>query len=569
LNRFDEILESFSSRYGLNAGPQTRPFGTSVLLEDSEGADEDTLRKLGFGPEGDRELVETILDFSRLLLEKCGNRSLYNSSDRLNELLNTSSLSLLHGTLRVALCLAQRYRERLRSGHFQHPPLTAHYNFDMDRIEKLAQHIPKPLPDSKKLLPTSPVKTAKGKEKATRLTRRRTSSTVDPNDFRLLCGEPSDGSKADKKDGNLESDREEWEAWASVTVIFSTSDNKKPDVDAITEPSNQQGQNGLPSPTPIRRPSSTGRSRLSRISTSEDMDGQSEPPTTQGQRDRQPADRFSPPISAILNSPLEVVLASGMASVPPPLHYELLHKLRTAYGLIHSNTTRRQLLAIRLLAIANIACVLPDSQFQQKLFGQDRESGQRQQLVRQLVSLLYAGSDSDNRVPLFVQSHALEALGALTKQKSMISDIVAGLSVTANHGTLLFLVQRGLEDLANDHNETDDSVGDEWRDGLFSLLKLTLDASPHTTRNSDAFASPALMTAYTELLQTHTEKAQRLYIKVLEFLESFTHHVKDGLATLLNNKTFDAITDLLNYLVSSALKLVQDGHGFPSAYSVD
>ena len=566
MNRFDEILEIFNSRYGLNAGPQTKPLGISVLLEGSEGVDEDTLRKFGFGPEGDRELVESILDFSRLLLEKCGNRSLYNSSDRLNDLLNTSSLPLLHGTLRVALCLAQRYRERLRSGHFQHPPLTSHYNFDMDRIEKLAQHIPKPLPDSKKFLPTSPVKTAKGKEKAARLTRRRTSSAVDPNDFRSLCGEPSDGSKAVKKDGNLESDHEEWEAWAQVTVTLSTSDNKKPDADTITEPSNQQGQNGLSSPTPIRRLSTTGRSRLSRLSTSEDMDGQSEPPITQGQHDRQPADRFSPPISAILNSPLEVVLASGMTSVPPSLHYELLHKLRTAYGLVHSNTTRRQLLAIRLLAIANLAYVLPDSQFQQKLFGQDRESGQRQQLVRQLVSLLYAGSDSDNRVALFVQSHALEALGALTKQKSMISDIVAGLSVTANHGTLLFLVQRGLEDLANDHNETDDAVGDEWRDGLFSLLKLTLDASPHTTRNSDAFASPALMTTYTQLLQTHTEKAQRLYIKVLEFLEAFTHHVKDGLATLLNNKTFDAVTDLLNYLVSSALKLVQDGHDFPSAY---
>jgi E3 ubiquitin-protein ligase HUWE1 len=566
LNRFDEILESFNSRYGLNAGPQTRPFGISVLLEGSEGAGEDMLQKLGFGPEGDRELVESILDFSRLLLEKCGNRSLYNSSDRLNELLNTSSLSLLHGTLRVALCLAQRYRERLRSGHFQHPPLTSHYNFDMDRIEKLAQHIPKPLPDSKKFLPTSPVKAAKGKEKAARLIRRRTSSAVDPNDFRSLCGEASDGSKADKKDGSWESGREEWEAWAQVTVTFTTSDNKKPDTDTITEPSNQQAQNGLSSPTPIRRPSSTGRSRLSRLSTSEDMDGQSEPPATQGQRDRQPADRFSPPISAILNSPLEVVLASGMTSVPPSLHYELLHKLRTAYALVHSSTTRRQLLAIRLLAIANLAYVLPDNQFQQKLFGQDRESGQRQQLVRQLVSLLYAGSDSDNRVALFVQSYALEALGALTRQKSMISDIVAGLSVTANHGTLLFLVQRGIEDLANDYNETDDAVGDEWRDGLFSLLKLTLDASPHTTRNSDAFASPALMAAYTELLQTHTEKAQRLYIKVLEFLEAFTHHVKDGLATLLNNKTFDAVTDLLNYLVSSALKLVQDGHGFPSAY---
>ena len=566
MNRFDEILESFNSRYGLKAGPQVKPFGISQLLEGSEGADADTLRQLGFGPEGDRELAESILDFSRLLLEKCGNRSLYNSSDRLNELLNTSSLSLLHGTLRVALCLAQRYRDRLRSGHFQHPPLTAHYNFDMDRIEKLAQHIPKPHLDSKKLLPTSPIKTAKGKEKAPRLAQRRTSSTVDPNDFRSLCGESADVNKTGKKVGDLESDGEDWEAWAQVTVMFSASDIKKPDVDIATGFSIQQDQIGLSSPTPVRRQSSTGRSRLSRLSTSEDINGHPESLITQDQRGRPASDRFSPPISSILNSPLEVVLASGLTSVPAPVHYDLLHKLRTAYGLIHSSTTRRQLLAIRLLAIANLAYVLPDGQFQQKLFGQDRESGQRQQLVRQLVSLLYAGSDKENQVPLFIQSHALEALGALTKQKSMIPDLTSGLSVTANHGTLLHLVRKGFADLANDHDSTDSVIGDEWRDGLFSILKLTLDASPHATRNSDAFASPALMTAYMDLLQTHTEKAQRLYLKVLEFLEAFTHHIKDGLATLLNNKTFEAVTDLLNYLVSSALVLVQDGHGFPSTY---
>jgi E3 ubiquitin-protein ligase HUWE1 len=566
LNRFDEILESFSSRYGLKAGPQVVPFGITYLLEGSEGADESTLRQDGFGPEGDRELVESILDFSRLLLEKCGNRSLYNSSDRLNELLNTSSLSLLHGTLRVALCLAQRYRDRLRSGHFQLPPLTSHYNFDMDRIEKLAQSIPKPHPDSKKLLPTLPAKTAKGKEKAAHLTQRRTPSIVDPNDFRSLCGDPADVNKTDKKEGDLESDRAEWEAWAQVTVMFSTSVDKKADTNAATESSHQQDHNGLSSPTPIRRQSSTGRSRLSRLSTSEDMNGHLASPAIHDQPARPPPDRFSPPTSAIINSRLEVVLASGLTSVPAPMHYELLHKLRTAYGLIHSSTTRRQLLAIRLLAVANLAYILPDSQFQQKMFGQDRESGQRQQLVRQLVSLLYTGSDGDNQVPLFVQSHAFEALGALTKQKSMINDLTAGLSITANHGTLLYLVQKGLADLANDHDITDNVIGDEWRDGLFSLLKLTLDASPHATRNSDAFASPALMTAYMELLQTHTEKAQRLYVKVLEFLESFTHHIKDGLATLLNNKTFEAVTDLLNYLVSSALTLVQDGHGFPSTY---
>ena len=70
----------------------------------AEGIDA-KLEALGYGPEGDRELVEAILNFSRLLLEKCGNRSLYSSSERLGDLLNTTSLSLLRCTLRLALCL--------------------------------------------------------------------------------------------------------------------------------------------------------------------------------------------------------------------------------------------------------------------------------------------------------------------------------------------------------------------------------------------------------------------------------------------------------------------------------
>lgn len=107
MNRFDDILTSVIEKYALNAGPQTKPFGRYVLIDaytssDGQSSSEDAdsrLNALGYGPEGDRELVEAILDFSRLLLEKCGNRSLYNSSERLGELLNTTSLSLLQSTL--------------------------------------------------------------------------------------------------------------------------------------------------------------------------------------------------------------------------------------------------------------------------------------------------------------------------------------------------------------------------------------------------------------------------------------------------------------------------------------
>lgn len=114
LNRFDSILEAFINEYGLNDGPQSRPFGRKILAtgvkSEDNSADCDLrgppdLDGMGYAPDGDCELIQVILKHSQTLLENCGNRSLYNSSDRLGDLLNTTNLSLLSATLRYAFAL--------------------------------------------------------------------------------------------------------------------------------------------------------------------------------------------------------------------------------------------------------------------------------------------------------------------------------------------------------------------------------------------------------------------------------------------------------------------------------
>ncbi|KAG9626192.1 hypothetical protein KCU64_g18887, partial [Aureobasidium melanogenum] len=115
LNRFDRVLEGFTTVYALDKGPQTQPFELRLLKKgDAEDGSvtEVSVQELeacGYSADGDRELVESVLNFTRILLERCGNRSLYASSAHLNHLLNTVSLSLLKITLRVSLRLAQRY----------------------------------------------------------------------------------------------------------------------------------------------------------------------------------------------------------------------------------------------------------------------------------------------------------------------------------------------------------------------------------------------------------------------------------------------------------------------------
>ncbi|CAD0018002.1 unnamed protein product [Aureobasidium pullulans] len=152
LNRFDRILEAFTTVYALDKGPQTQPFELRLLqkgdAEDGSVTEVSVqeLERCGYSADGDRELIESVLNFTRILLERCGNRSLYASSAHLNHLLNTVSLSLLKITLRVCLRLAQRYhtsRMRMVSPHSLHNLLASHYSINLDRIQKLANPFPK------------------------------------------------------------------------------------------------------------------------------------------------------------------------------------------------------------------------------------------------------------------------------------------------------------------------------------------------------------------------------------------------------------------------------------------
>ncbi len=564
LNRFDEILENFIDLYGLGDGPQTKQFGNTLVLEGSQGAEAGTrLRLLGFDDDGDRKLVESVLDFSRVLLEKCGNRSLYNSGDRLNALLNTNFLSLLHSTLRLALCLAQRYHARHRPAHFHSGSLSAHYGLELDRIQSLAAPISFYQASSRKSAPSSPVKTSKGKDK-----HGQPHQVTNPNDF-LSLSRPqplANGKGALQHSDAGHGCSDGWEEWAKVQVLFQPEISEDTNGDAAVGDTDARDQDKSSTPSPLRRQSTNQGSKLNRVSTSDDSPNGTIPPAAIQASTISSPQRFEPPLSTLLSSPIEDVLKIGLSAVPKSSYYELLHKLRVAYALLGTVQSRRELLAVRILAVSNLAYISSDSTFQQRFLAQDREEPKRQQFPYQLADLLHLGSRDRQQVPLQLQNHAINALRALTKQKSVTPDVNSALNISANHGILLFVVQRAVQDLGRDGDMSDNAEGDEWRESLFSLLLAILLSSTPPTRPGEVFASPQLIASYVSILTLRSQKAQRIYVEVLRFFDAFFHHVKDGLAVLSNNKAFDAVIDLLNYQTTQALDHATHGIGFPTEF---
>ena len=546
LDRFDSILQSFNSKYGLDKGPQTIPFGSSLLVEGSPGVDEKGLKDRGFGPEGDRELIEEILVFSKLLVEKCANRAVYNSTDRLNDLLNTTSLSLLHNTLRITLFLAQRL------GGIR-PPSPKFYDFDHERLQRLASPLGQmpTAPSVSKRGPPSPVKT-KSKEKSQPGVKvRRGSVAVNPNDFRSLCKDTSQHS--DRAKSSTATPDRDWLAWAHVKVSWSPSTS-----DESSAPTEASQSSEPPStPTPVRQPSSA--LSLTNTTSSLNENGNRVPSAAGSSEPKLKHIELSS--SDLAGASIETVLRDNQPDdMPAKVRYELLHQLRVAYGLITSTRTRKELLAIRLLSIASMANVLNEPDLSQKLFSVQKP----QEFIQQLVSLLHDTKKGHTGVSMYLQTLSMEAMAFLAHSKSFASEINAALGAGSSQGLLSQLIQKGLSDIAKDNDSTDNVAGDDWRDAIFLMPRTLIEVTGHHGRSSEAVIASSFINTYLTGFSVSTGKAMRVHLRMLDFIKTFFHHFKDGLATLLGSNAFEIIGNLLGRLVTSAWDLLKDGEGIPA-----
>ena len=573
LNRFDIILGNFTGLYGLLDGPQTRPFGRDLLVGRAVSMIDDEeltnihkeLDALGYRQDGDCQLIQAILTFSRLLLENCGNRSLYNSSDRINELLNTTDLPLLSDALRLAVRLAQRYHASRQRGanasqHLNTALLASHYSIDLEKVLKLAAPFTKSLATSTNSPNPSGTPSAKGKEKASTLA----AKPIPSSDLLSIAKDNSiytNGSVNHARATNLGTDQKSsWEEWGRVTMSYyqpppTPKEDKAPVTPFPTTPN-------TPSPTP-RRPSGLSRqSRIPSFDDSSDSPGsvsatKPEEPNIGGMRS------LDIPASKIMSSRVEEIIGTAMTDIPKESHYELLTKVRVAQGMTKSTQTRQLVLGIRLLAVTNLAYIYPETLFQQKISQQDSDEPRRLQLAYQLADLIHAHSSERNGIPKWLQTIALGAMEALAKHKAKSADVCAALNVNVSHGVLMHVLRKGVSDMATDDPSQDTLEGDEWRENLFSLLDTLPTAAPRT---ADSMISAGLLEILVDILNLRTSKAERSFSKILAFLNTTIYTVRDAFQTLANLKGLDAISDLIAHEVQCGEDAARNNKGMLDDY---
>ncbi|RGP79709.1 e3 ubiquitin- ligase huwe1 [Fusarium longipes] len=555
LNRFDSILEHFCTVYKLNEGPQARDFGCDVLLnQDKEslfGSEKQwsakELTDLGFSSDGDRQLVEALLRFTRMLLEHCGNRSIYASSAHLSDLLNTTSLSVLIATLEVGSELAQRYQASVKrianpSRQISTALLANHYNIDLDRVQQLALPFVKtPIISLSDPMPSNTPVSAKGKDRA-QGGGSKTANSMHANDLVALAA----------------SDDKRWVGWGDVKVVYFPQN---------TQPESTGGEGGrasVPStPTPLRRSSTMTSQHQTPKSRSNLDDSSPLGLRTPGNADDSASAGskvFELPQSVVASASIYRLMSSVPTDLPPAAKYEVFHRIRAAKALMGSNESRQQLLAVRLLAINNLAYVHNETNFVEKVLRQDADETRRFQLVWQLAELIHPTAHGNVDVPLWLQAVALALLEAISNFQSKCQDVLSALNANVNHGILLYVIRKAVAGMKEDDDSDKGSQAtemDEWRNNLFSL---TLHISMSTRVGSEMVAA-GLMEILVEILNIRSAVAQRNHSMVLAFLDGLIWTYPNAFTAFFNAKGLDAVSQLVVDTVQEAQTLHQAGQG--------
>ncbi|CAK7273051.1 E3 ubiquitin-protein ligase tom1 [Sporothrix epigloea] len=583
---------------------------------DSTKWDVARLSELGFEEDADCQLVLAVLKFTRNLLQHCGNRSIYASSTHLSSMLNSSSLHILKATLHVGHELALRYhasykRTSTTSRAFHTALLHNHYDISLDRVQQLTlpfvktpiagssvttavnfgnpvvgglQRTPSTPHPSSHAAPASPVppSTGKGKEKAHAEFSTNFVSTLYTNDLVTIATSGPAGA-ATTGLAAPGSESASWNSWGDIRVTYYAQQPSRPQnaslSDAMDLLSGQQPPHSVhdrsaysslpPTPTPLRRSSTYGsqvHDRSPHVSGSavDDIPLHLSPTQTHspgiinsGDDVAAPAGQHAVeiPSSKLQSCTVYQLMASLPADMPLSSRYEVLTRIRIAKALLGSEETRQLAVAVRLLAITNLAFIHPEATFLEHIFKQDSEEPRRFQLIYQLVELIRPGAGA-SPVPIWLQSIALQLLESLAGFASKTSDVMSAVNASVNHGVLLYVLRKAVSDMKTDANKNPDQVvlHDDWRKQLFSLT-LHLTAG---NRMQDIVGA-GLMEILVDALRVRSPTAERTYLVVVTFLDTVVLNFPTSFQSFAAAHGLDVVSQLLVDTVAAAQDAVKRG----------
>ncbi|KAJ2885749.1 E3 ubiquitin-protein ligase tom1, partial [Coemansia asiatica] len=496
LNRFDDIMADICEKYNLSTFQQT-------------DFDSNTQR-----------LLVAMLNFSRLLMENCINRNLYNSVERLDCLLNTSDPEVLECNLRLLLRAAQRwsYQRDLKtslttmSGRLM--TITESWHLQMDGTPGAT--------GSETETATETAAAAAAPAAAAEKPSEIGSVASHTNEFRVLVK------------GDID-DRLQKSASVILFSFFRTSEDARKleeDANSAVEPVSSSTAGAATSAyVSASTPAGSMRRAHSKKATCHFKEG-----------------------LVVINVSLESLISDKSASiheqmrhafdtlvsrynVPAVHHYKLRHRIQVAATFVANDTDLRfALLRSRIYAAAILSQLMSELEFKNNFLSREPN------FTTNIISAL----QPEAHAPLSVQTAVLLALEALLKQRSEVSGAYVALNASANHGVLMFILRKAFS-VSGDQP----AYPFEFMSALYAFLS----AMATNLNGGQLLVSAGVIPIFVSALKQTQTKQQRGVGRIAKLLDGLINSTTSAFPAFCSANGISALAKRIHEEISAAVSI--------------
>ncbi|KAF9934938.1 hypothetical protein BGZ67_003626 [Mortierella alpina] len=441
----------------------------------------------------DRRLTLAILDFSRLLLESCTNRNLYASYEHLNDLLHARDLDVVESCLRLLLRPAQRHSAQRSARSI--------FSVSQDRLLALSHSWGSKVHGLDLLQLADENATIPDKLSSLHFQFYRTLSQSKP-----AATTPAAATEATPL------------ATSSTSSTSTASSSATSATAAINTATSKQ-----------RRSSASGSSStIATLSTASAS-------ASEGVVVIHAAD-----VRDFGTSDYEI-LAHFVKEyqIPEEHQFSLLNRIRVAAA-IKDAQDRRQLLTVRLLAIAVMAHVLPEAVVVDKFFAFEPE------IIQSLTDLIHP----DHKVPFDLQTVALFALDGVAHLRNKQADVLTAINASASHGVLMYMLRKVISGLDAENAP----YSQDFLDAMFAFIAYVISSQSGGSMVISAGLVPVLL----QLLTNKHASQLKNVTKGISVLDSLIYGFGAAFTSFCTSDGLNMLVARMKEEVECSLKLVEE-----------
>lgn len=257
---------------------------------------------------------------------------------------------------------------------------------------------------------------------------------------------------------------------------------------------------------------------------------------------------------ALQNKTVMSILADAVEThnIPDDAKFELMCRIRVAQAFCHGNDSdREKLVIVRALAIAIFCHTHNETQALSTLFLPEPD------LANHLAELLQL----DRGIPITVQTAAIAALDGAARYRGKIQEVLAAVNAGVNHGTLMSLLRKTVNDVANPESTIPHSF-------VEALLALVTFLASHAAGGNMVVAA-GLIPLLIQIIDNRLPQRLMMVSKTMQLVDNVLYGFTNAFQLFCNNHGVETLVDRIQHEVDSNIAEFggdQPAHEIPVSY---